>query len=87
MYININIVWKLFYVNIVQSNKIKHRCFVYGAIYSYFCETFGTQGSADKFDSHGTLLGSNDIFLKWDIMWNLTNLILPLGMVEVGNVR
>ena len=40
MYININIVWKLFYVNIVQSNKKQHRCFDYGAIYSYFCENY-----------------------------------------------
>ena len=59
-----------------------YKCFHYPTQY-----TISTQSATDKFDSHGTLLGSNDIFLKWDIKWTLKNLILPLGMVEVGNVR
>ena len=35
----------------------------------FFRITNSTQGSTDNFDHHQMELGSNDINLKWDIMW------------------
>ena len=57
---------------------------VYNSLWSYRPYS---QGSTDNFDSHQRVPGSNDIFMKGDIIWTSKNLVFPLGVGEVGNVR